>query len=223
MTDKEILIGKLQTFKKYGFQTWLTFYELDFESYKAVTCDCIDELIEGVNNDCSNRELKRIMKPYIAYLRNLHIGETEEREYIAEVYYDISLIISVDIAFSLNRVIYGWTLTALTTNPFEKKKKWIDIVNITKKIVNPCKKCNYKMTTNIIDYPKMEGDNEQRVVDMHAIINCKVCGQMDLVFITEDGDLAQSFDYYIREELPEEWTVERATQRMEQLKVWGKV
>ena len=221
MTDKEILVGKLQTFKKYGFIDSITFFELDFEAFKQKVCECIDELIESVENDASITQMKQVMKPYIQHLRSLSITETEEREYATFVYYELSQVVSVDLAFTLNTVLYGWVLTALTTNPFAKKKKWLDTVNVTKTIDNTCAKCKCCMVTRIIDYPKREGEQEEKIVDMRAIVNCKVCGEMNLILITEKGDLAHSYDYYIREEIPENWNEERAQQRMQQIMYWN--
>lgn len=224
MTDKEILIRKLQTFKRHGFRGWagpIEFFEVDFDAFQQGVWQCVDELIEAVNNNASTRELKKVMLPYITHLRHLQIGETEEREYVSQIYYELSQIIPVDVSFQLNRVIYGWLLTALTTNPFTKKGRLHRSEDIKKTLTNKCTSCGYEMRTNIINH-NQEREDEKMEVTMHAIVACKVCGELDLIFITEDGELVYSYDYYMKEEFPEDWTLEQARQRMEQVKQWRK-
>lgn len=196
------------------------FVEVDIDAFIQDVHRCIDELIEALGHNASSKELKHIMHPYIARLRRQRVAETEEREYVSEVYYELSQLVSVDISFQLNRVMYGWVLAALSVNIFRKKKKWIDECIIVQTITNTCTCCGCEMKTNIVN-PKESPNNEDMEVCMKAVILCKICGAYNLVFITEDGQFAHSEDYYLQEELPDHYTREQAEQRLSQIKEWN--
>lgn len=126
MNDKEQVIQRIEVLKCYvskGLDTSMNFYELDIRNFRDKVCACANELIEAIENNAAPKELKNIFLPYISYLKNLRMGETEEREYMCGTFYELSLIVSVDIAFKLNCILYGFVFTFLTDKILFPKKK----------------------------------------------------------------------------------------------------
>lgn len=221
MNNKEQVIQQIEVLKRYvskGWDTSMSFYELDINRFREKICSCSDELIEAIENDASPKELKNIFLPYISYLKSLRMGETEEREYMCGTFYELSLIVSVDIAFKLNCILYGFIFTFLTDKIlFPRKKKKIVDQDLDNDIVEQ----KYESCEHYFKIRSFHNNNEQENKTSYAIVGCKECGTLNLISV--EGDTSSFYFsrvYYLMDILPEDFDDERAKQRFEQVKYW---
>jgi len=233
MSDKEIVLRKLETFRKRKHNQ-NAFIDVDLDRYQDYVDGCVLELVESVENDATEREKKIILRRYLKYLRQMGICETVEREYVTQEFYELSQIVGVNVSFHLNMVIYGFTLTAITTIMQKLRPKPKDVERndgIVEKFEIICEECQYHMPGRAAFY---ESDNHNDIWIGKAIVSCPVCGGYNLVFF-EDRDGYQGFvdgDYRVIENLdawptdhPSQkkyWTREDAEQRLQQVKYWRK-
>lgn len=233
MSDKEIVIRKLETFRKRKHNQ-TAFIDVDLEKYQDYVDGCVTELIESVENDTTDREKKIILNRYLKYLRQMGICETVEREYVTQEFYELSQIVGVNVSFQLNRVIYGFSLTLFSTimsklRPQPKKIEQDDGIVESFEVV--CEECQYSMLGRAAFY---ESEHHNDIWIGKAIVECPVCGEYNLVFF-EDREGYQGFvdgDYRVIEDLdawptdhPSQkkyWTKEDAEQRLQQVKYWRK-
>ncbi|NDV70089.1 hypothetical protein [Dysgonomonas sp. 25] len=237
MSDKEITIRKLQTFRKRK-HTQMAFYDVDLEEYQIYVDGCVGELLDVVEQDASDRQKKSILIRYLKYLRGMRIIETEEREYVTHEFYELSQIVGVNVSFHLNRVIYGLFMIIATKalkvlyfwrRPKERGES--DNGRIREEFEITCTDCQYKMLGDAAFY---ESDTQNDVWLGKVIVECPVCGTYNLVFF-EDREGYHGFvqgDYRVIEDLdtwPREdysqkmhWTREQAEQRLQQIKYWRK-
>ena len=226
MTEKEIKIRKLQTFKKRKHDLD-AFIDVDIVAFQEYVNECIDELIPAVEKDYPAPLLKSILKKYLPAIRQMNIGETVEREYVAEELYELSQIVGVNISFSLNRIIYGFTLALLLQCSLRSEHNRRGELKeqdgeIRKQEETICCGCGYVMITEIIFPQEPAEDDEYDTFCGRVVVECPVCGEYNLFYLKENGQAFVRGDYRVVENLDEYDSEEAAKQRYEQIKYWRK-
>ncbi|HEV2480067.1 MAG TPA: hypothetical protein VGS79_10380 [Puia sp.] len=171
------------------------------------------ELTRLIAENAPNRRLKAT---FIDALDQLPKGrfDTEEREFIAELFAELAAIVSVDIRRAVSRWLYGPILTALLT--IAKLLRRPERVVATRS--QPCRQCNTSLQMQILRTRKDFPDTSW------LIVRCKACGELNLL---EPGPGVGQFRYVDCEGveiLPKEefTTHEQALTRLEQIKYFRK-
>lgn len=71
-----------------------------------------DDLIDALNNNLSNKQLLKILKSNLSLFRKQDY-DTEEREFVCDVFFDLSEIVGIDFKDTLNKWLYGSVLSNL--------------------------------------------------------------------------------------------------------------
>lgn len=174
--------------------------------------DCADNLIEATNSDFKPRQLKRILKSWLACV-NRYQYDTEEREFICHYFDQLSKIVSVDFKDNLNSWLYGNVINTLfkMTSFFKRK------VKIVETLTQNCTQCGSKLETFILR-------REQGILD-HSwkIIQCNNCNEFNLLWTVPNIKELRLGNFKLVEQLPKtEYTEEQANTRLEQIKYFRK-
>jgi hypothetical protein len=173
---------------------------------------CTDSIIDLVRNNASSHTLKRTLISGLARFNRFDY-DTEEREFISDYFTDLSGILSIKINNNLNAFLYGWLMVAfikihkIFTNP----EKGIDTFS------QNCTKCGSNLMTSIL---KTEVDNPKFGFE---IVRCRVCGEYNMIVKGQWVKMAgrQNFDS-IEFLSQDEFTLEQAKTRLEQIKLFRK-
>ena len=103
-----------------------------------------DNLIKAINNKCSEKQLKSILKSELGNFNKFDY-DTEEKEFICDLFHELATIVNVDFNDSLNKWLYGSRLTALM-----KIQKILKPEKIVKTLKQPCTKCETELETLIL-------------------------------------------------------------------------
>src|SRR5688572_10153718 len=71
------------------------------QQLKTLFNSCADNLIEAINRKYSNRELTSVLKNELFNVNKLEY-DTEEKEFIVDLFYELSIIMGVDFKDNLN-------------------------------------------------------------------------------------------------------------------------
>lgn len=82
---------------------------------------CADKLIDGVNNQLSDEQIKHLLEKELTSLNKLDF-DTEEREFICDLYYELASIVCIDISEVLEIWLYGFISKA-------RQEKTIDTIS----------------------------------------------------------------------------------------------
>ena len=173
--------------------------------------DCADALIEAVGRQCSDRQLKSILTQHLNGL-NRRDFDTEEREFIADLFYELSKILNIGFKHKLNSWMYGPVLAGLIgiIAMIRGKEKVVETLS------QDCDSCNTKLETLIFkkrdDVPDFGWD----------IIQCNSCNEYNL--LDKGPNVGYSRGNYRNVETlsKEEFTEEQALQRLEQIRFFRK-
>ncbi len=124
MTSEQNRIDQLTAFRqrdKFSDQAW---NKRGLNRSNSVICSkltalfnhCADALIEAVRNNASDKQLKAILNSHLANF-NKHDYDTEEKEFICDLFYELAQIVNIDFAHNLNRWLYGSILSTLLETP----------------------------------------------------------------------------------------------------------
>jgi hypothetical protein len=219
MTSEQDKIDQLIAFRKrnkFSDQAWNerglnpSSTELSFKLTQLFE-KCADALIEAVQSKKTDKQLKTILKAQL-YHFNKKDYDTEEKEFVCDLFYELAKILNVDFADNISRWLYGSALTALlkiqaTLNP----KKVLATIHQT------CPTCGEALDTYIMR--KQDG-----IPDFSwMIIQCKTCKDYSIVSIGPNVKETRFGNYVLVEQLPKtEFTKEQAEIRLEQIRHFRK-
>ena len=128
--------------------------------------DCLSDLISSQNKDLTQNDYKKVLNRGLKRFKKLDY-DTEEREFIADKFDEISKILRIDFHEELNIWLYGRLMVKLG-QIFEKKNSHtIDSLTIQ------CSKCQNKLTKEITRM-------EENIPEYWTIVKCNHCGELNL-------------------------------------------
>ena len=170
-----------------------------------------EELINAINDHASENDLKAILKERLNKISKNQY-DTEEREFIADYFSELSKIININFTDNLTRWLYGTTLYALL-----KIKAVLYPEKIIETQTQPCNKCGASLDTFIIR-------KEEGIPDFSwKIVRCKSCMEYSIIDIGPNIKEVRFGNYELIEQLPkEDFTREQAEIRLEQIRHFRK-
>ncbi len=172
---------------------------------------CADELIKGVRSNYSNKQLKSVLKSGLKNFNKLDY-DTEEKEFICDLFHELATIVNVDFNENLDSWLYGSVLTTLM-----KILKIISPEKIVQTLRQPCTKCGIQLETHILR--KEEGIPETN----WCVAKCNNCGELNLLSTGPNIKMKRFGNYQSVDTLSmHEYTVEQALIRLEQIKFFRK-
>jgi hypothetical protein len=170
-----------------------------------------DELINALNTNSSSKQLFKILKSNLSLFRKQHY-DTEEKEFIVDVFFELSEIVEVDIKDHLNKWLYGSLLVSLM-----KIQKILKPERIIETLLQPCTKCEVELETHILK--KIEGIPEGDWL----IAKCNNCGEFNLIILGSGISESRFGNYQWVDTLRrDEYNYEHALNRLEQIKFFRK-
>lgn len=172
---------------------------------------CADRMITAINEQRSEQEIKKLLKSLLAQI-NKHDFDTEEKEFICDLYYELSMIAGVDLKEELNKWLYGSFVNTLM-----KMTRTFKTERIVETRQQPCSSCGNTLETYIIG-------KEQGIPDSDwFIIKCNHCNELNLLSPGPNIKQIKFGNYQLVETLrKEEYTEEQAAIRLEQIKLFRK-
>jgi hypothetical protein len=172
---------------------------------------CADALVDAVRKNATDKQLKSILKSHLANFTKWDY-DTEEREFICDLFFELAQIVEVDLADNVNRWLYGWTMNALfkfqtAFNP----RKVLDTIK------QNCLTCGGAIDTFIMQ--RVEGIPDYS----WNIVQCKSCKDFSLVTYGPNVKEVKFGNYDLVEQLPKDhFTKEQAEIRLEQVRHFRK-
>lgn len=170
---------------------------------------CADNLIKAINGKYSNRQLKSVLKSGLNNFKSKDY-DTEEKEFIFDLFQELATIVNVDFNENLNKWLYGSVLTTLM-----KIQKVLMPEKIVKTLKQPCTKCETELETFIQRLE--EGIPETS----WFVVKCNNCGELNLVSPGQDAkEIRFGNSQWIETLYKDEYTYEQALIRLEQIKIF---
>ncbi|MCD1117081.1 DUF4844 domain-containing protein [Chryseobacterium turcicum] len=213
-SNKIEILNNLKNTRKFGDKDWI---KRGLNPSNQEVCEllennidnCLVELIQKLEIKYSDKDILKILKTNLKKLgKNF---DTEEREFVADYYDQISKILSIDFSSELNSWLYGSLFSSLQrVNDFFRGKE--KILNI---IQTKCTKCNSNLDTFILE--KMDND----IQNDYNIVKCINCSEYNLID-NESGNKRIKFgNYELIEQLPKNnFNLEDAEIRLKQIKIF---
>ena len=219
MKSKEIKIDKLKAFKlrdKFSVEKWEerglnpSSYEL-CQNMTTVFNSTTDDLMDLINNGRANTELKSILRSGLKRF-NKKDFDTEEKEFICDLFLELGDIIEVDINSELNKWLYG----ALLSNML-KLSKLIKPERIIETIQQSCTQCGIQLESHIVG--KQDG-----IPDASWLVaKCNNCNELNLLSTAPNIKELKFGNYQWVDTLSkDEYSSEQALIRLEQIKFFRK-
>jgi hypothetical protein len=172
---------------------------------------CADDLIKAINEEYSGRQLKSVLKTGLSNFNKLDY-DTEEKEFICDLFHELATIVNIDFTGNLNKWLYGSILTTLMR--IQKVLKPEKIINTLKQ---PCTKCETQLETYILRIE--EGIPETS----WFVVKCNQCGVLNLISPGPNVKETKFGNYQWVDTLrKDEYTYEQALTRLEQIKIFRK-
>ena len=125
---------------------------------------CLESLIHVIEKSNSEKRIKRALKAGLKSIDKSAL-DTEEKEFVADYFYQISRTVCVDIKNELNSWLYGSFLTSLM-----KIKEMINPERIVEIVSQDCTKCGIPLETFILKKEEGIPDYQWEIVQCN---NCK--------------------------------------------------
>ncbi|MBO9701869.1 MAG: DUF4844 domain-containing protein [Sporocytophaga sp.] len=171
-----------------------------------------EELIQLLNNGSDNSKLKKALKSRLKHI-NKSAFDTEEKEFIADYFYDLAEIVNVDFKDELNNWLYGSFLNTLmkAVKVFKGNGKILNVIS------QDCTKCKSKLETFVLE-------REEGIPDYSFfLVKCNECGEYNLLKIGIGIKRLKFGKYTMIEQLrKDEYTEAQANIRLEQIKYFRK-
>lgn len=168
-------------------------------------------MIDAVGTSASDRQLKAILKSHLSNFSKRDY-DTEEKEFVCDLFCELAQIIEIDFAGNLNRWLYGSTMSALLKIvAFFNPEKVLDTIKQT------CPTCGGALDTFITR-------KEEGIPDYNwNIVQCKNCKDYSLVSCGPNVKEARFGNYEVIEQLSkQEFSKEQAQMRLEQIRHFRK-
>ncbi|SFQ47178.1 protein of unknown function [Hymenobacter arizonensis] len=174
--------------------------------------NCSQALIELIEQNYSLSQRKKYLKAYLKSVERKSL-DTEEAEFVAEVFFELAQIVDVDIKYLLNSWLYGNLMGSLIkfSSYFRKPELVIDTLR------QPCSSCLAALETVVL------ARNTDVPDAVFLIVRCNACGGFNLVDHGPGIAEMRFINYTSVEQLEKsEYDAERAMRRLEQLKYFRK-
>jgi hypothetical protein len=170
-----------------------------------------ENLINAINLKSTSRQLKTTLKQELSKFNKLDY-DTEEKEFICDVFHELSTIVDIDFKDDLNKWLYGSVLTILL-----KLKNIINPEKIIETLKQPCTNCGTQLESYILK--KENGILESSFY----IVRCKNCKELNLLSCGPNIKQLKFGNYeYVETLNTSEYTYEQALARLEQIKFFRK-
>jgi len=181
------------------------------QQLKVLFNSSVDNLVEAIDKKYSDRQLKTVLKNELSKFNKLDY-DTEEKEFIVDLFHELSNIVKIDFKDSLNKWMYGSILTTLL-----KINKVIRPEKIIETLKQPCTKCGTQLETHIMR-------KEKGIIETSwFIVKCNNCKEFNLLSLGPDVKETRFGNYQWVENLRmDEFTHEQALTRLEQIKFFRK-
>jgi hypothetical protein len=214
------LVEKLLTFKKrdkFSAQSWEDrglnpSDDTLCETLEALFNSCANSLIETIKEQGSSKQLKVVLNSNLSLLDKKQY-DTEEKEFICDLFIELAEIVNVDINDNLNKWLYGSVLSTLF-----KIGNTIKSRSTIETIAQSCTKCDIDLETHIIKKDKSIPETSWLVV------KCNNCKELNLLSLGPGIKETRNGNYtWIRTLFKGDYsTYEKALVRLEQIKIFGK-
>jgi hypothetical protein len=172
---------------------------------------CLASIINDIAESGSE---KRILKTLKAGLKRIDKSalDTEEKEFVADYFYQISQIVDLDFKNELNSWLYGSFLSTLI-----RLKEIVNPERIVETLSQDCTQCNSRLETFVTKKEKGIPDYQWEIVQ------CNDCGEYNLLEMGPDIKMARKGNYkYVEPIRKDEFTFEQAKTRLEQIRYFRK-
>ncbi|SFD17598.1 protein of unknown function [Chitinophaga sp. CF118] len=174
--------------------------------------DALDALIKAVENNASGRQLKSILSQHLSGFSKSDY-DTEEREFITDLFYKLASILNIEFKHQLNNWLYGIVLGTLIriSSLFRKARVVVETLS------QECSNCKIQLDTFILE----RGDD---IPDLcWDIIQCDSCNEYNLL---NKGPHIRELRFgnyrWIEQLSKDEFSEEQALVRLEQIKYFRK-
>lgn len=168
---------------------------------------CLDTLILHTEAEKSKEVLKKTL---IGGLKNINKSslDTEEKEFVADYFFQISRIVEVDFQTQLSNWLYGRLLTSLM-----KLKNIINPEKVIDTLKQHCTKCDAALETFVLK-------KEEGIPDYPwSIVQCNQCKEYNLLSYGPNIKSMRKGEYeYIEKLSKDEYTLEQAQTRLQQIR-----
>jgi protein-arginine kinase activator protein McsA len=174
---------------------------------KGVFNNCADTLIDAVQNNGSEKALKSILQSQLSNFNQLDY-DTEEREFICDLFFELSQILNIDFADNAMTWVYGSEIAQSMREQVEMNPPTVlDTIHQT------CPNCGTALDTFIMR--RQEG-----IPDFSwNIIQCTNCKDYSIVSFGPNVMEVRPDNYIFVEQLPKsEYSKEEAENRLEQIR-----
>jgi hypothetical protein len=170
---------------------------------------CARELAGAVAADNSTRKQKKILTTALAQLNKTHY-DTEEREFIVDIFGELAAIIGVDIRAALSRWLNGTVLTSMLAIARALRPE-----RVVEVLSQPCTQCGILLESQVMrkraDIPDARW----------MIIRCKNCRELNLLSPGPGIEQLRFGNYEWVESLSrDEYSHEQALVRLEQIRIF---
>lgn len=174
--------------------------------------NCCESLIQDCKQNKKYRVFKRTLKNGLKSIDKNQL-DTEEKEFVCDCFHEMANIVSVDINNNLNSWMYGSLLGGIMSISKALKGK----EKIVETLSQNCSKCKSEIETFITG-------KEDGIPDYaFDVVKCKNCGEFDLIDKGPNIKSLRFGEYELIEQLrKDEYNLEQAKERLEQIKHWRK-
>ncbi len=220
MGENQSIQEKLLAFKKLVKFSDSAWDERGLNPSNAETCsilenlfnECANDLIEAAKSGLKSIQFKQILQNGLSRF-NASEYDTEEREFICDYFFQLSIIVSVDFKGNLNRWLYGRILSTIfeVHSFFKGQDKVIDT------LTQNCTSCGSKLETFILR-------KEEGIPDYNwTVIQCSECKEYNLLSVGPNIKELKFGNYISIEQISKsDFTEEQANVRLEQIKFFRK-
>lgn len=173
--------------------------------------ECADSLIEALKVGASKQKLKTILTKSL-HTTDKFVYDTEEREFIVDLFHELSEILEIDINSSITKWLYG-PVSALVL----RLAKHLNKRKMIRTLEQPCDGCGVLLKTYILR-------EEQGIAETSfEIVRCNNCSEYNLIRTGPNVKEMRFGNYVWVENLSvNEYTYEEAKNRLEQIKSFRK-
>jgi hypothetical protein len=219
MTSEQNKVDQLTAFRdrdKFSDNAWNNrgLYPPDSEISLTLTSlfnSCADILIDAVQKNSSQKALESLLQSQLSKFNQLDY-DTEEKEFICELFFELSQILNIEFADNAMTWLYGSEIAQSMREQIEMNPPTVlDTIHQT------CPSCAKALDTFIMR--RQEG-----IPDFSwNIIQCKNCKDYSIVSFGPNVMEVRPDNYIFVEQLPKsEYTKEQAENRLEQVRHLGK-
>jgi hypothetical protein len=170
-----------------------------------------DGLIIAIDQKASDKEILNVLKEQLAKFDKREF-DTEEQEFIADLFYELSQIVAIDFADAMSLWLYGPVLTKLM-----KIKNAITANKGFERISQACSNCQSPLETIIVQ--RQEGIPDYSWI----IVRCKACNDYSIISIGANVKEVRFGKFDVIEQLPKsDYTQQQAEIRLEQIRHFRK-